>query len=63
MCIAVLPECTSVYRVCGGQKRASDILELELQVIMSSHGGAENKTQILGESSQHCQSLSQLSSP
>lgn len=63
MCIVVLPECTSVYQMCGGQQRASDILELELQVIMSSRGGAENKTQILRESSQHCQSLSQLSSP
>ena len=37
---------------CGGQKAASDPLELELQMIVSSHAGAETRTWVLWKSSQ-----------
>ena len=36
----VLPVCMSVYHMCGGQKRASDSLELELHTVVSCHMGA-----------------------
>lgn len=38
---------TIVPYVCGGQKRASEFLEKELQTVMSYHLGAENQIQIL----------------
>lgn len=31
-----------VLDTCGGQKRVSDFLELELQTVVSHHGGAGN---------------------
>lgn len=34
---------------CGDQKRVSDALGLELQTIVSHHGGAENQTQVSKE--------------
>lgn len=45
----------------GGQKRASDPLELELQVVVICHVGAENKTQVLCKES--CKLMSCLSRP
>ena len=42
MCTDVLPACASVPGVCGGQKRASDTLELELEVVVSHCVGAGN---------------------
>ena len=45
MYMSVLSSCLSVHRVCsvlGGQKRASDSLELELQTVVNSHVGAGN---------------------
>ena len=36
----------------GDQKRPSDALELELQVVVSHHVGARNRTQALWKSSQ-----------
>ena len=40
--------CTScVFGACGGQKRALDALELELQMVVSHHMGAGNQTQVL----------------
>lgn len=48
MCMDVLFTCISVYHlctnVCRGQKRALRTLELEIQIIVSHHRGAENQT-------------------
>ena len=44
------------------QKRVSEHLEVELQMVGSCHVGAENQT-ILWKSSQCCQPLRQLSNP
>lgn len=44
MLVCVLPACIYVYHVCahvcGGQKRASDTLELEIWLLVSHHVGA-----------------------
>lgn len=48
----------SAYR---GQRRASESLELELQMDMTSHGGAETQTQVLWKGSQctiNCSAIS-----
>lgn len=46
MYLSVLPAHTSVYsggtRKPGGQKREMDPLELELQIVVRHHVGAEN---------------------
>ena len=46
MCIGVSPVCVSGQHrhavLCGGQKRASDLLELELQIAVRYHVGAGN---------------------
>lgn len=47
MSVGVMPACISVYH----QKRASDSLELELQMIVSCHVGAGNQTLVLWKSS------------
>lgn len=48
MCVDVFPACKSVHHVCivhRDQKRASDLLELELQTVLSHHVDAGNQTQ------------------
>jgi hypothetical protein len=40
----VFPACMFVNSVCGGQKRASDILELELWTVVSCRLGAGKRT-------------------
>ena len=47
----------------GGQNRASDLLELELQTVVRHHTGAGNRTQVLCKSSQCSKPLSHFSSP
>ena len=51
MCMSILPICIphmiSAHR---GQQRASDLLDLELHVAVSSHADAESCTQVLYES-------------
>ena len=47
-----MPVWTYVYHVCvfsaySGQKEMLDPLKLELQMVVSCHGGAENQTCIL----------------
>ena len=54
MCLGVLPVCNSVHHVyawsLGGQKRVSDVLDLELQKVMSCLVCAGNQTQVLWKS-------------
>ena len=38
----------------GGQKRASDLLELELQMVVSHHFNPGNETPVLWKSSSKC---------
>ena len=42
--MGVLPVCVTVYMPgdCRGQKEASDLLELDLQTVVSHHVGAGN---------------------
>jgi hypothetical protein len=47
----------------GGQNRASDLLELELQTVVRHHTGAGNRTQVLCKSRQCSKPLSHFSSP
>lgn len=47
----------------GSQKRALDLLELELRRAISSHVGARNGIQVLGKGSRCSQSLSCLFNP
>lgn len=58
MCLSVSLACMYVHMfmpgTCGGHKRVSDTLDLDIQVIMSHNVGAENKTQVLWNSSQYC---------
>lgn len=45
--MALLPDYMSVPHVCtahGGQKKTSDPVELELQMVLSYHVGARNQT-------------------
>lgn len=46
MCMSVLPDCISMYHVHAmpklGQKRTSDSLGMELQIIASCLAGVEN---------------------
>lgn len=62
-CFACMYVCAayagSVWRE---EKRALRPLELEFQVVISSHVGAENRTQLLCESKQCAQPLSRLCS-
>jgi hypothetical protein len=59
----VLPACMSVYHgACRGQNKVSDILELELQMVVSHHVGAEAQTQVLYKSNKCSKLLSHLSS-
>lgn len=46
-----------------GQKRTLGVLELELQMAVSHHGGSGNQTPVLCTSSQHSQLLSCLFRP
>ena len=46
------PACISVPGALGIQKRASDLLELELQMVVSLYVGAGNSTQVLWKNSQ-----------
>lgn len=39
--------CNTTFRVRGGQKKASDTLELELQAVVSLRVGSRNQTQVL----------------
>jgi hypothetical protein len=43
---------TTLYSTHRGQKKVMDPLELELQVVVSYHVGAENQTQVLQKSNQ-----------
>lgn len=48
MCVDVFPACKSMYHICifhRDQKRASDLLELELETVLSHHVDAGNQTQ------------------
>lgn len=47
-----------VSNTCGGQKRVSDHLELELWVAVSHHEGAGERTHVCWESSQCPEPLS-----
>lgn len=47
-----------VSNTCGGQKRVSDHLELELWVVVSCHEYAGDRTRVCWESSQHPEPLS-----
>lgn len=40
-----------VCHACGGQKRASDGLELELQLVVTNHVDAGNRSQVLWKNS------------
>lgn len=65
MCLNISPACmyvhiTCVPGVCRGQKWA---LELELQMCMSHHVGAVNRTWVLRTSSKCSKPLNHLSSP
>ena len=44
LCVYMCTKCLS--GACGGQKKASDLLELELQVVVSNHMGTETRTQV-----------------
>jgi hypothetical protein len=52
--ISVVSTCVYMDHMCahGGQKQASDPLELELQVVVSCHVGAGNQPKDLGKSNQ-----------
>ena len=56
-----------MFRTCmlgaGGQKKVLDPLELDLEMAVSCHDGAENGTQELGKSSQCSQLPSHRFSP
>lgn len=47
----------------GGQKRALDPLELELQAVVRQELDAESQTSVLCKSSVCCKPLSRLSNP
>lgn len=47
-----------VSKAQGGQKRASSPLELELQMVVSDHVGAGNRTSIFCKSSKYSEPLS-----
>lgn len=55
MCVDAQPACVSVHccvpGALGGWKRASELLELELQPVVGSHVGAGNRAWVLGKSS------------
>ena len=55
MDMGVLSTCLSVHHLhvvsAETQERVSDTLELELQVVVSSHKGAENRIQVLCKTS------------
>lgn len=65
MWVYVLHACLCTIWVSRAHKcqKASDTLELELQVVVSRHVGARNPRWVLGRSSQHSSLLSQPSSP
>ena len=53
MCMGVLPACMSVHYVLGsGQKKATESLGLELQMVVSCHEGVGTGTRVLWKSSQ-----------
>lgn len=50
MCISILTACMNTQcmpRACRGQKKAVDLVELELWMVVSCHVGAEIRTQVL----------------
>lgn len=47
MCFVCMYSCTPHACIYGGQRKALDILELELERVESCHLGAENQTQVL----------------
>lgn len=47
MCVCMYTTC--VLDASEGQKRASDLLELEVHVVLSHHVGAGNQTQVSAE--------------
>ena len=55
ICMSVLSMCISICVPCvhGEQKRAPDLLAMELNRAVSSHVGAGNQTYIIRKSSQH----------
>jgi hypothetical protein len=66
MNIDVLPPCMCTICVpgpSGGQKKASDPLELDSQTVMSCHVGAGDGTQILCQTIQYTYPLIHLYSP
>lgn len=59
MCGCFICVCMCLYTTCvlgayGGQKKASDPLELELQMKKSYHVGCGNLTWVLYKSGKHC---------
>jgi hypothetical protein len=54
--------CTLCVQARGGQKRALDPLELELQMVASHHVGAGNQTLVLCKIIKYPEPLSSLSS-
>lgn len=66
MCMSILPACI-LFAVCvpgthGRQKRASDTLEPELEMIVINRVGARNGTQVLQKNSQCCSPVSSQTS-
>lgn len=57
LCTIYMPD------ACGGQQRASDLLELKSQTVESCHVGAWNQTCVLWKSSQCSRLLCHLSRP
>ena len=55
--MSVLPECVSVSicipSACGGQKKALDPLELELQMVVSCHADSGDEMWILFKNSKY----------
>lgn len=67
MCVSILPTCIYVYTTCDpgycrDQKRVSEPLKPEFQMVVICHVGAGNGTPVLCRSSQGPQPLSHLSS-
>ena len=54
MCISTM----CVHGVCGEQKKALDLLELELQMVKSYHMNAVNQTQGLCKSNKYSWAIS-----
>jgi hypothetical protein len=51
-CFACMYAWAHTCSALGGQKKVSGLLELELQMVVNYHVGAENQTQVLQKSNQ-----------